>query len=130
MGRLVRDPEVRYSQNKVCVARYTLAVDRPRKKGQDAETDFINCVCLGKVGEFAQLYLHQGMKMLICGRWQTGSYLNREGKKVYTNEVMVNEQHFCERREEGNFSPNESSSIGDGFVNVPDGVDDLGLPFD
>lgn len=147
MGRLTRDPEVRYSQgeNSMAIARYTLAVDRRgrRDNTDNSQTaDFISCVAFGKSGEFAEKYLHQGTKICISGRIQTGSYTNREGQKVYTTEVIVDDQEFAESKNAsagagtgmgGGYQPDSrpqpSSAIGDGFMNIPDGVDDEGLPF-
>lgn len=144
MGRLTRDPEVRYStgEKPTAIARYTLAVDRRYKKSGEQNADFINCVCLGKTGEFADLHLHQGMKMLVIGTWQTGSYTNKEGKKVYTNECLVSEHYFCEGKNEGNYTPpqnpapqsappsysQQSMADSGGWMNIPDGID-AELPF-
>ena len=131
MGRLVRDPEVRYSQgeNSIAIARYTLAVDRPKRKGQESQADFINCVALGKPGKFAEMYLHQGMKIAVVGSWQTGSYVNKDGKKVYTNECLVIEHEFCESKESSSGAAAKRSDVGsDGFMNIPDGIDEE-LPF-
>ena len=99
MGRLTRDPEVRYSagENALAIARYTLAVDR-RFRREEATADFINCVSFGKTAEFAERYFHKGIRITVCGRIQTGSYTNREGQKVYTTEVVVEEQEFAESR--------------------------------
>lgn len=123
----------------MAIARYTLAIDRPKRKGQnngEQAADFINCVALDKAGEFVQMYLHQGMKIAVEGRWQTGSYTNKDGHKIYTNECMVSSHEFCESKgssSEGGYRPVErpapTSAIGDGWVNIPDGVEDGGLPF-
>lgn len=144
MGRLTRDPEVRYSQGEraMAIARYTLAVDRRgRRSGGDdgAQTaDFITCVAFDRAGEFAEKYFHQGTKVVVTGRIQTGSYTNRDGQKVYTTEVIVEDQEFAESKNaaggnEGGYRlaerPAPSSAIGDGFMNIPDGVEDEGLPF-
>lgn len=141
MGRLTRDPDIRYTQgeNSVAVARYTLAVDR-RTKEKDA--DFISCVVFGRGAEFADKYLQQGTKVVICGRLQTGSYTNRDGQKVYTTDVVVEEQEFAEskntatnaqkgtvNRDDGAGHTNTPSSVGDGFMDIPDSVDGEGLPF-
>ena len=98
MGRLTRDPDVRYSQgeNPTAVARYSLAVDRRFSKNEENSTDFINIVAFGKAGEFAEKYLHKGTKVLVTGRIQTGSYTNKEGQKVYTTDVVAEDQEFCE----------------------------------
>ena len=146
MGRLTRDPEVRYSQGEqsTAVARYTLAVDRRfvRNNGGDQQTaDFINCVSFGRTAEFAEKYYHKGIKIAVSGRIQTGSYTNREGQKVYTTEVVVEEQEFAESKSAsasadsfgggGYSAPAERpspSAAGDGFMNIPDGIDEE-LPF-
>ena len=102
MGRLTRDPEVRYSQggeNSLAIARYTLAVDRRFKRnGDDQTADFIGCVAFGRNAEFAEKYFHQGTKLVVTGRIQTGSYTNRDGQKVYTTEVVVEDQEFAESK--------------------------------
>ena len=141
MGRLPRDPEVRYSQgeNATAVARYSLAVDRRFRRDGEATTDFINCVAFGRQAEFAERYLRQGTKMLVTGRIQTGSYTNRDGVKVYTTDIVVEEQEFAESKAAGGAStpannyqaspaPSPSADIGDGFMNIPDGIDEE-LPF-
>ena len=130
MGRLTRDPEVRYSQGEraMAIARYTLAVDR---RG-------INCVAFDRAGEFAEKYFRQGMRVLISGRIQTGSYTNKDGIKVYTTDIIVDDQEFADSKgaasgDGGGYQPTSrlapSSAIGDGFMNIPDGVEDEGLPF-
>ena len=143
MGRLTRDPEVRYSQGEraMAIARYTLAVDRRGRRNQDdgAQTaDFIQCVAFDRAGEFAEKYFHQGTKVLVTGRIQTGSYTNRDGQKVYTTDVIVEDQEFAESKNapaghDGGYQaaqrPAPASAIGDGFMNIPDGVEDEGLPF-
>ena len=141
MGRLTRDPDVRYSQgdSPMAIARYTLAVDRRFKRDNDQQTaDFISCVAFGRNGEFAEKYLHQGTKIVAEGRIQTGSYTNKDGNKVYTTEVVVENQEFAESKasasnNEGGFQPQAQSAptapAGDGFMNIPDGVEDVGLPF-
>lgn len=145
MGRLTRDPEVRYSagENALAIARYTLAVDRRFKRDGDATADFINCVSFGRTAEFAERYFHKGIRITICGRIQTGSYTNREGQKVYTTEVVVEEQEFAESKAasqeyaaRNNASqpapaadmPTPSAASADGFMNIPDGIDEE-LPF-
>ncbi len=136
MGRLTRDPEVRYSQgeNAIAIAKYSVAVDR-RNVRQDAEqtADFINVTAFGKGGEFAEKYLHRGTKVLVTGRLQTGSYTNKDGVKVYTTDVIAEDQEFAEskRSAEGNSSApaeNTGTLAGDGFMNVPEGLDE-DLPF-
>lgn len=139
MGRLTRDPEVRYSQGEqaTAIARYTLAVDRRFKRGDDQQTaDFIGCVAFGKLGEFAEKYLRRGTKVVVTGRIQTGSYTNKDGQKVYTTDVVVEECEFAESKSAGGdnagFTPSDrpspSSAAGDGFMNIPDGIDEE-LPF-
>lgn len=146
MGRLTRDPEVRYANQgtrQMAVARYTLAVDRrvsKQTKQGDQTADFINCVAFDNQAEFCEKYMHQGMKMLITGHLQTGSYTNREGQKVYTTDVVIESQEFCEKRSEGeSYVPHPAmaeaqkntppSQHKDGWMNIPDGVEDEGLPF-
>ena len=104
MGRLTRDPEVRYSagENSMAIARYTLAVDRRFKRDGEATADFISCVAFGRSAEFAEKYFYQGIKIAVSGRIQTGSYTNRDGQKVYTTEVMVEDQEFAESKSAGN----------------------------
>lgn len=145
MGRLTRDPDVRYSagENSTAVARYTLAVDRRFHRDGDATADFIGCVAFGRQAEFAEKYLRQGTKIAITGRIQTGSYTNREGQKVYTTDVVVEEQEFAESKNVGgnnggysapqhnNPAPSANTSdlgSADGFMNIPDGIDEE-LPF-
>ena len=137
MGRLTRDPEVRYSQGEtpMAIARYSLAVDRRGRNSQDGQTaDFINCVAFGRNGEFAEKYLHKGTKMLIEGRIQTGSYTNKDGVRVYTTDIVVENQEFAESKSsqgvDGGFAPSanrapEPMAAGDGFMNIPDGIEEL-----
>ena len=164
MGRLTRDPEVRYSQGErqMAIARYTLAVDRRGRRNADSQNgdqtaDFIQCVAFDRAAEFAEKYLRQGTKILVTGRIQTGSYTNRDGQRVYTTDVIIEEQEFAESRNarenggstfSGNFQQSEARAAaaqpapsaqapvppafddaGDGFMNIPDGVEDEGLPF-
>lgn len=136
MGRLTRDPDVRYSQgeNSMAIARYTLAVDRRGRRDDNGQnTDFISCVAFGKSAEFAEKYLHRGTKIVITGRIQTGSYTNRDGQKVYTTDVVVEESEFAESKSAGNtggtYQPNTTGAMDpEGFMTIPDGVDDE-LPF-
>lgn len=129
IGRLTRDPEVRYSaaEPPLAIARYTLAVDRKFNRTEEQSADFINCICFGKQAEFAEKYLHKGIKMAITGRLQTGSYTNKDGMKVYTTDVVVEEQEFAESKNQ-----NESYSRpipGDAeYMNIPDGIDEE-IPF-
>ena len=147
MGRLTRDPEVRYSagESGTAVARYTLAVDRrfSRRDDPNGQTaDFIGCVAFGRSAEFAERYLHQGTKVVVTGRIQTGSYTNRDGQKVYTTDVVVEDQEFAESKAAASErgvnvtasaprpsapAPSEASA-GDGFMNIPDGIEEE-LPF-
>ena len=132
IGRLTRDPEVRYSQGaqSTSVARYTLAVNRKFKKDDEAAADFISCVAFGKVADFAEKWFHKGTKVSVVGRIQTGSYTNKEGQKVYTTDVIVEEQEFAESKASGGSSQPEPTPhpCGDGFMNIPDGIDEE-LPF-
>lgn len=125
IGRLTRDVEARYMQDQTCVARYTLAVDRRFKKDGEQTADFIHCVVFGKNGEFAEKYLKKGTKIAVAGRIQTGSYTNKDGVKVYTTDVIVEEQEFCESK---NTSIAPEPKATDGFMSIPDGVDEE-LPF-
>ena len=136
MGRLTRDPEVRYGagENSTAVARYTIAVDRRFKRDGEQNADFIGCVAFGRNAEFAEKYLRQGTKIVLTGRIQTGSYTNRDGQKVYTTDIVVEEQEFAESKAAGNGGqnnysrPSAATSDTDGFMNIPDGIDDE-LPF-
>ena len=130
IGRLVKDPEIRYSQgaNATCVARYTLAVDRKFKQEGQPNADFINCIAFGKLGEFAEKYLHKGVKIAVTGRIQTGSYKNKDGNTVYTTDVVVEEQEFCESKSQSNSQPQSTQSNDNSWMNIPDGVEDS-LPF-
>lgn len=131
MGRLTRDPEVRYSQGNepMAIARYTLAVDRRGKSAEEQTADFINCVAFGRAGEFAEKYFRRGIKIAISGRIQTGSYTNKDGVKVYTTEVVIEEQEFAESKQSGESErPAPSTNSGDCFMNIPDGIDEE-LPF-
>ena len=128
IGRLTADPDMRFSQgeNETGIARYSLAVTRRFKKD---ETDFINCVAFGKSAEFAEKYLYKGMKIAVIGRIKTGSYTNREGKKVYTTDVIVEEQEFVEKKGDTKETvkapePAQASSVGDGFMDIPDNIDE------
>lgn len=139
MGRLTKDPDVRYTQDAqpMCIARYTLAVDRRGKKDGQQTADFISCVAFGKAGEFTEKYLHKGMKICVAGRIQTGSYTRPDGTKVYTTGVVVEGQEFCEGRAANDVAHNYStpapqssgtSAALDGFMNIPEGIDEE-LPF-
>ena len=149
MGRLTRDPDIRYSagENSTAVARYTLAVDRRFRRDGEQTADFISCVAFGRTAEFAEKYFHQGIRIVISVRIQTGSYTNRDGVKVYTTDVVVEEQEFAESKSasaenSGGFgggyrqsqaaapapAPAAASASADGFMNIPDGIDEE-LPF-
>lgn len=139
MGRLTKDPDVRYTQDAqpMCIARYTLAVDRRGKKDGQQTADFISCVAFGKAGEFTEKYLHKGMKICVAGRIQTGSYTRQDGTKVYTTDVVVEGQEFCEGRSANDVAHNYSTPLPqssgtsaalDGFMNIPEGIDEE-LPF-
>lgn len=137
MGRLTRDPEIRYTQgeNPMAIARYCLAVPKRFKKDGEPDCDFFNCVAFGKVGEFAEKYLHKGTKILVTGHIQTGSYIHKDaGIKISTFDVIVTEHEFCESKSAsqtsnnvGNVSPYQPADV-DGFMNIPDGIDEE-LPF-
>lgn len=137
MGRLTRDPEVRYGtgENSTAVARYTIAVDRRFKRDGEQSADFISCVTFGRNVEFAEKYLRQGTKIVLTGRIQTGSYTNRDGQKVYTTDIVVEEQEFAESKAatagnggQNNYSRPAAAADAEGFMNIPDGIDDE-LPF-
>ena len=134
MGRLTRDPDVRYTQGNepMCIARYTLAVDRKISRNSNNNADFIPCVCFGKTAEFVEKYLKKGTKMAVTGRIQTGSYTNRDGVKVYTTEVVVEDQEFAESKAaqsgQQNTQPAKEEEGMDGFMNIPEGIDEE-LPF-
>lgn len=146
MGRLTRDPDIRYSQGEkaICIARYTLAVDRRFKREGEQSADFISCVAFGKLGEFVEKYLHKGTKIAISGRLQTGSY-EKDGQRIYTTDVVVEEHEFAEsktasagsaaassqpsNKSASSYSqPAEGPAGYDGFMNIPDGIDEE-LPF-
>ena len=142
MGRLTRDPNVHYTagDNPMGIARYTLAVDRRIKREGEATADFISCIAFGKAAEFAEKYFRQGIRIVVSGRIQTGSYTNRDGNKVYTTDVVVEEQEFAESKNSaaGNSNAQSNTAAGqptgsttvdaDGFMNIPDGIDEE-LPF-
>ena len=141
MGRLTRDPEIRYAnnENNTCIANYTLAVDRRFKRQGDEQTaDFIRCVAMGRGGEFAEKYLHQGTKIVVEGRIQTGSYTNKDGQKIFPTDVLVELQEFAESKaasaQNGNQNasaptrPNVAQNDSDGFMNIPDAIEEE-LPF-
>jgi len=140
MGRLTKDPDIRYTQGErsMAIARYTLAVDRRGRRGQDSSAeqqtaDFINCVAFDRAAEFAEKYFRQGMRVLVSGRIQTGSYVNQEGRKVYTTDIVLDDQEFADSKGASGRGPEQrqvqGADIGDGFMSIPDGVEDEGLPF-
>ena len=126
VGRLTKDPDVRYAQNGTAIARYTLAVDRKYKKDGEPSADFISCIAFGKSAEFAEKYFRKGIKIGIEGRIQTGSYTDKNGNKVYTTDVVVEGQEFCESKGQ-NESP-EPKADADGWMNVEDAISEE-LPF-
>ena len=134
MGRLTADPQVRYSQgdNATAVAIYTLAVNRKFKKDGEPTADFISCVVFGRSAEFTEKYFRKGMQVAISGRIQTGSYTNKDGQKVYTTDVVVEEQEFAESKATSQQNQQKPSGPApdnsDGFMNIPDGIDEE-LPF-
>lgn len=134
MGRLTRNPEITYSQgdNPVAIARYSLAVDRRfKKEGSEDTTDFIRCVSFGKQAEFAEKYLYQGTKICVVGRIQTGNYTNKDGQKVYTTDVVVEQHAFCEskgNRTSGESAPATTNNNEGGFIPIPDSIEE-DLPF-
>lgn len=138
LGRLTRDPEVRYSAgpDSMAIARYTLAVDRRNRDSENQSADFINCIAFRQKAEFAEKYLRQGTKIVIVGRIQTGSYTNREGRKIYTTDVVIDEQEFAESKSHNQQESSQNNEqpcpypqvSGDGFVNIPDNLDE-DLPF-
>lgn len=131
MGRLTKDPDVRYSQGNepIAVARYSLAVNRRFKKQGEQEADFINCVAFGKAAEFVEKFLKKGMQISIVGRIQTGSYSDKDGKKIYTTDVVVEEHYFTESKKDSQTSSNAPSDSTEAFYPVDENVDDADLPF-
>ena len=145
MGRLTRKPEISWNEEDLCIARFTLAVDRRFKREGQQDADFIGCVAFGRTAEFVEKYFRQGMRMVISGRIQTGSYTNRDGQKVYTTDVVAEEVEFAESKATSDAlrnnsgmgggyqpqapsAPSPSGAAGDGFMNIPDGIDEE-LPF-
>lgn len=133
MGRLTGDPEVRYGtgERNMAAGRYTLAVNRRYQRNGEQQADFIRCVAFDKAAEFAEKYFRKGMRVCVTGRIRTGSYTNREGQKVYTTDVIIEEQEFAESKKEIGQQDRGSrpEGIGDGFMHIPDGVEDESLPF-
>lgn len=136
MGRLTRDPEVRYSQgaSQTAVARFSIAVDRRFKREGEPDADFFNCTAFGKQAEFIERYMRKGIKVVVCGRVQNDNYTNKEGQMVYSVRVMVDEIEFAESKssqqggDNGGFVPTQSAApvaAGEGFMNIPDGIEEL-----
>ena len=134
MGRLNRDPDIRttqptYAQEQTCIARYSLAVNRRFNRDGEQKADFISCVAFSRQAEFAEKYLHKGTKIVLAGRIQTGSYTNRDGQKVYTTDVVVEEQEFAESKTAGQIAQQNPAPVSeDGFMEIPDGLEEE-LPF-
>ena len=133
MGRLTAEPELKYSSkdSSMAIARYTLAVDRRFVKKDDPnakQTDFIRCVSFGKAAEFSSKYFHKGQRVLVEGRIQTGSYTNKDGQKVYTTDIVLDSQEFADSKASGQGNASASDSVMDGFMNIPEGVEEE-LPF-
>lgn len=139
MGRLTREPEIRYSQgnDQTAIARYTLAVERRYNRNADQTADFINCVAFGRLAEVAEKYFHRGTKLAVTGRIQTGSYTNKDGNKVYTTDVVIEDQEFAESKgssssDGGSYQPagrpSPANASAEGFMSIPEGIED-DLPF-
>lgn len=130
-GRLVREPEVRYSQGDklMAIASFTLAVDRKFKKDGEPSADFISCKAFGKTGEVIEKYVTKGTKIIVEGRWQTGSYKNKDGATVYTNDCMVENIEFCESKNSQQSSNQPAPAPSNDFMDIPDNLEDNGLPF-
>lgn len=129
IGRLTRDPEVRYTDGGASIARFSLAVDRRFKQENGADADFINIVAFGKTAEFIEKYFHKGMKIALNGRIQTGSYTDKDGKKVYTTDIVAENVEFCESKGTSSNNDAQAPSQNGDFMNIPDGIDDGELPF-
>lgn len=139
MGRLTADPSVKYVEgdNPYTISRYTLAIDRRRKKGKETKADFIPVVAYRGGGDFAAKYFHKGMRVVVCGHLESYSYMNNEGNTIYGMDVQADEQHFADSKISdsqnayggGGDSMSPDSQSSDGFINIPDGLDDDGLPF-
>lgn len=137
LGNLTRDPEIRYSQGEkqMAVARFSLAVNRRFSRQGDTDTDFFNCTAFGKQAEFVEKYFKQGSRMLLTGRVQNDNYTNKNGEKVYSVQIMVEEVEFAERKSaqsnnqtQNQNQPAQANGADDDFMNIPDGIED-GLPF-
>lgn len=131
MGRLTRDPEARFSagDNPIEIVRFTLAVDRKYKKDGEPTADFINCIAFGKTAEVIEKYVHQGNKIAIEGRWQTGSYTNKDGVKIYTNDCMVESIDFCESKGSQQNTNSQPQNNENEFMRIPDNMENDGVPF-
>lgn len=137
MGRLTRDPEIRYSQgaNQTAIANFSIAVDRRFKREGEPNADFFSCTCFGKQAEFVERYLHKGTKIVLSGRIQNNNYTNKDGQMVYNVRIMVDEIEFAESKAAsdggngGNAGQAPNFAANDGFMNIPDGIDEK-LPFD
>jgi len=127
IGRMTSDPQVTYNGD-LCIARYTLAVDRTFKKDTEQGADFIKCVAFGKNGEFAEKYFEKGLKIAVDGRIQTGSYEDKNGNTVYTTDVVINNQEFVEKKQTQG-TPQAEPKAEDEIFHIPEDVDDSGLPF-
>ena len=131
-ARFTKEPDVRYTtgENTMAVARFTLAVDKNYKKSKDEPANFINCVCFGKVADVVEKYCAKGTKVNVTGEWTTGSYTNKDGQKVYTNDCNVSKLEFCESKSNNQSQGNDrQQTSSDDFMSIPDGLDDTGLPF-
>ena len=129
IGRLTRDPEIRYSQgeNSMAIARFTLAVDKNFKK-KDDKANFINCVAFGKIAETVEKHVFKGSKIAVIGEWTTGSYKNKDGNTVYTNDCNISKLEFCDSKSQSNSQPQPTPSNDNSWMDIPDGVEDS-LPF-
>lgn len=128
VGRFTRDPEVRYTDSGTSIARFSIAVDRRFKKDGEQSADFINCIGFGKTAEFIEKYFQKGMRIGLVGRIQTGSYTNKDGQKVYTTDVIVENCEFVESKTSNNEDQSKEQPGFDGFTSIPDGIDEE-LPF-
>ena len=128
-GRLTRDPEIRYKagDESKAVAKFSIAVDRPKKKDAESQADFIPCTCFGKTAEMIEKYFRKGQEILLEGRWQTGSY-DKDGRKIYTNDCIVERVEFCGKKSDGTAPQPQPQTDEDGFMSIPDGIDEE-LPF-
>lgn len=129
VGRFTRTPEIRYTDGGLSIARFSLAVDRRFKQDGEQTADFISCIAFGKTAEFIEKYFTQGMRAGVTGRIQTGSYTNKEGTKVYTTDVIVENIEFVESKRAESSGTAQQPDANNGFMSIPDGVEDEGLPF-